>query len=182
MRTANLLRLSLPMLLITALSIACAAPDSVVTAEVRARLAADTTVNSSELEVATDKKVVTLTGNLNTQAEKDRALEIARSTTGVENVVDMISVRTGDVSGNAPEPDRTLGEHIDDATITAAVKSRLLEDPQVKGLKIDVDTREGVVFLTGSVRSQQESDRAVQVARGTEHVKDVKPNLVVSRG
>ena len=86
------------------------------------------------------------------------------------------------MSGNAPEPDRTLGEHIDDATITAAVKSRLLEDPQVKGLKIDVDTREGVVFLTGSVRSQQESDRAVQVARGTEHVKDVKPNLVVSRG
>ena len=182
MRTANLLRLLLPMLLITALSIACAAPDSVVTAEVRARLAADTTVNASELEVATDKKVVTLTGNLNTQAEKDRALEIARSTTGVENVVDMISVRTGTVSGNAPEPDRTLGEHIDDATITAAVKSRLLEDPQVKGLKIDVDTREGVVFLTGNVRSQQESDRAVQVARGTEHVKDVKPNLVVSKG
>ena len=182
MRTANLLRLSLPMLLITALLIACAAPDSVVTAEVRARLAADTTVNSSELEVATDKKVVTLTGNLNTQAEKERALEIARSTSGVENVVDMISVRTGSMSGNAPEPDRTLGEHIDDATITAAVKSRLLEDPQVKGLKIDVDTREGVVFLTGSVRTQQESDRAVQVARGTEHVKDVKPNLVVSRG
>ena len=182
MRTANLLRLSLPLLLITALSIACAAPDSVVTAEVRARLAADTTVNSSELEVATDKKVVTLTGNLNTQAEKERALEIARSTSGVENVVDMICVRTGSMSGNAPEPDRTLGEHIDDATITAAVKSRLLEDPQVKGLKIDVDTREGVVFLTGSVRSQQESDRAVQVARGTEHVKDVKPNLVVSRG
>jgi hyperosmotically inducible protein len=182
MRAANLLRLSWPVLLITALSIACTAPDSVVTAEVRARLAADTTVNSSELEVATDKKVVTLTGNLNTQAEKDRALEIARSTSGVESVVDMISVRTGDVSGNAPEPDRTLGEHIDDAAITAAVKSRLLEDPQVKGLKIDVDTREGVVFLTGSVRSQQESDRAVQVARGTEHVKDVKPNLVVSRG
>lgn len=182
MRTAKLLKLSWPVFLITALTFGCSRPDSVVTAEVRARLAADTTINSSELEVATDKKVVTLTGNLNTQAEKDRALDIARATTGVENVVDMISVRTGDISGNAPEPDRTLGGQIDDATITAAVKSRLLEDPQVKGLKIDVDTREGVVFLTGSVRSQQESDRAVQVARGTEHVKDVKPNLVVSRG
>ena len=182
MRTANFMKLSLPMFLITALTIGCARPDSVVTAEVRARLAADTTINSSELEVSTDKKVVTLTGNLNSQEQKDRVLDIARATSGVVSVVDMISVRTGDITGNAPQPDRTLGEHIDDATITAAVKSRLLEDPQVKGLKIDVDTREGIVFLTGSVRSQEESDRAVQVARGTEHVKDVKPNLVVSRG
>jgi osmotically-inducible protein OsmY len=52
----------------------------------------------------------------------------------------------------------------------------------VKGLKIDVDTREGVVFLTGSVTSAKESDRAVEIARATDHVRDVKPNLVVSRG
>jgi len=182
MRTANLLKSSILMVLITALTMACAQPDSVITAEIRARMAADTSVNFSEIEVATDKKVVTLTGNLNSQAEKDRALEIARSVPSVANVVDMISVRTGEISGNAPDPDRTLGEHIDDATITAAVKTRLLDDPQVKGLKIDVDTREGVVFLTGSVRSQKESDRAVEVARSTEHVKDVKPNLVVQRG
>lgn len=94
----------------------------------------------------------------------------------------MLSVRTGAVSGNAPEPDRSLGEQIDDATITAAVKTRLLDDLRIKGLRIDVDTRGGVVFLTGSVRSQEESDRAVEVARGTRHVKDVKPNLVLSRG
>lgn len=182
MRTTNLLKSSFLMLLITVLTIACSRPDSVVTAEIRARMAADPTVNFSEIEVATDKKVVTLTGNLNSAAEKDRALEIARSARGVANVVDMISVRTGNMTGNAPEPDRTLGEHIDDATITAAVKTRLLDDPQVKGLKIDVDTREGVVFLTGNVPSQKERDRAVEVARGTENVKDVKPNLVVERG
>lgn len=182
MRTANLLKTSLLMFLVVFLAIACSQADSAITAKVKAKMAADTAVNFSEIEVATDKKVVTLTGNLNSAAEKERALEIARSTSGVAGVVDMISVRTGEVSGNAPEPDRTLGEHIDDATITAAVKTRLLDDPQVKGLRIDVDTREGVVFLTGSVRSQQESDRAVEVARGTEHVKDVKPNLAISRG
>jgi len=85
-------------------------------------------------------------------------------------------------SGDAPEPERSIGEHIDDAVITAAVKTRLLDDPRVKGLRIDVDTREEVVFLTGSVRSKEESDRAVEVARGTEHVKDVKPNLIISKG
>jgi hyperosmotically inducible protein len=91
-------------------------------------------------------------------------------------------VRTSAETGEAPSPDRTLGEHIDDAAITARVKSRLLEDPQVKGLKIDVDTREGVVFLTGSVRSEEESKKAVEIARGTEHVKEVKPNLAIVKG
>ena len=182
MRTANLLKSALLMVLATFLTIACSQPDSVMTAKIKARMATDTTVNSSQIEVVTDRKVVTLTGNLNTAAEKERALEIARSTSGVDNVVDMLSVRTGAESGNAPEPDRSIGEHIDDAVITAAVKTRLLEDPRVKGLRIDVDTREGVVFLTGSVRSKEESDRAVEVARGTEHVKDVKPNLIISKG
>jgi hyperosmotically inducible protein len=182
MRNANLLKSLLLMFLGTFLTIACSQSDSVITAKIKASMAADTTMNFTQIEVATDKKVVTLTGNLNSAAEKERALEIARSTSGVANVVDMISVRTGAESGNAPEPDRTLGAHIDDATITAAVKTRLLDDPQVKGLRIDVDTREGVVFLTGSVRSQEESDKAVEIARGTQHVKDVKPNLIIAKG
>jgi len=182
MRTSNLLKLSLSILSLAFMTVACSQPDGVITAKIKASMVADGKVSASRIEVVTDKKVVTLTGNLDSQAEKDRAIEIAKSTSGVANVVDMIEVRTGAETGEAPSPDRTLGEHIDDATITMAVKTRLLEDPQVKGLKIDVDTREGVVFLTGSVRSKEESDRAVEVARATEHVKDVKPNLLVSKG
>lgn len=182
MRSANLLKPVFPIVLFASMMIACSQPDSLITAKIKASMAADSKVSASHIEVVTDKKVVTLTGNLDSQAEKDRALEIAGSTSGVAKVVDMIEVRTGAHSGEAPDPDRTLGEHIDDATITLAVKTRLLEDPQVKGTKIDVDTREGVVFLTGSVRSQEESDRAVEVARATQHVKDVKPNLVVLKG
>jgi hyperosmotically inducible protein len=181
MKRSNILR-SVLIFLVALVTMACAQSDTVMTARIKAGMAADSTVKASEIEVATDNKVVTLTGNLNSQAEKDRALEIARSTSGVTNVVDMLSVRTSAESGNAPDPDRSLGEHIDDAVITAAVKTRLLDDPQVGGLKIDVDTREGVVFLTGHVRSQAESDRAVEVARGTDHVKDVKPNLTIVRG
>jgi hyperosmotically inducible protein len=183
MKRTNLLKSSWPIVLVTALTtLACAQPDSVVTTEIKARMAVDSTVKASRIEVTTDNKVVTLTGNLDSAAEKDRALEIARSTKGVVNVVDMLEVRTSAETGEAPSPDRTLGEHIDDAAITARVKSRLLEDPQVKGLKIDVDTREGVVFLTGSVRSEEESKKAVEIARGTEHVKEVKPNLAIVKG
>ena len=164
------------------LTFACSQPDAVVTAKVKSSMAVDPSVKASQIEVSTHDKVVTLTGNLDSQAEKDRALQIARTTSGVKDVVDMIAVRTGGESGDAPDPDRTVGEHIDDAVITASVKNRLLEDPQVKGLKIDVDTREGVVFLTGTVGTREELDRAVEIARATEHVRDVKPNLVVSRG
>jgi len=173
---------SLVLILPVALMIACSQPDAVITAKVKAGMAADSSVNASEIQVATENKVVTLTGNINSQPEKDRALEIARATSGVANVVDMLSVRTSAETGNAPEPARSLGEHVDDAVITASVKTRLLDDPQVKGLKIDVDTREGVVFLTGSVRTQAESDRAIEIARATEHVKDVKPNLAIMKG
>jgi hyperosmotically inducible protein len=174
--------MAIAVLVLLVLSAACSQPDPVITGKVKASLAVDSTVRASHIEVATQDGVVTLSGNLNTQAEKDRAMEIARSTSGVKSVVDMLAVRTGSEAGDAPDPDRTVGQHVDDALITATVKTRLLDDPLVKGSKIDVDTRAGVVFLTGSVRSQEESNRAVEVARATEHVKDVKSNLSVTSG
>src|SRR5262245_57700082 len=170
------------MAVVVLLGAGCAQPDPVITGKVKASLAVDTTVHAGQIEVATKEGVVTLSGNIDSQVEKDRAMEIARSTGGVRSVVDMLAVRTGQETGNAPEPDRTIGEHIDDAVITAAVKTRLLEDPMVKGLQIDVDTRAGVVFLTGRVRSLAESDRAVEIAKATEHVKGVKANLDVTSG
>jgi osmotically-inducible protein OsmY len=75
---------------------------------------------------------------------------------------------------------KTVGETIDDATITARVKTALLNDPQVGGLKIDVDTFKGLVTLSGSVTSPAEQQRAVQVARGVDGVKDVKSTLQIN--
>ena len=72
---------------------------------------------------------------------------------------------------------KTVGETIDDATITARVKTALLNDPQVGGLKIDVDTTVGVVTMSGIVKSRGEEQRAVQIARGIPGVKDVKSTL-----
>ncbi len=91
----------------------------------------------------------------------------------------MISVRVSPEAGDAPEPARSLGERLDDATITAAVKGKLLDDPVVKGLRIDVDTRDGVVYLTGIVGSSSEKNRAVELARQTEDVRDVQANLTI---
>ena len=68
---------------------------------------------------------------------------------------------------------------LDDATITARVKTALLNDTQVPATQIDVSTSNGVVTMTGVVRSKADEDRAVQLARQVGGVKDVKSNLKV---
>lgn len=75
---------------------------------------------------------------------------------------------------------KTVGDTIDDATITGRVKTSMLNDPAVSGLKIDVDTFKGVVTLSGAVKSQAEADKAVAIAKQTPGVADVKSTLQVN--
>jgi hyperosmotically inducible protein len=178
MKTRNLL--STVAILVVALAlVACAQTDTGVTTKVKAKLAAANDVPASKIEVSTHNGVVTLTGNVDSAETKERALQLARETKGVTDVVDMISVQTAEGTGNAPEPDRSMGERIDDAGITMKVKANLLDDPVVKGLRIDVDTREGVVYLTGNVASENEKTQAIRVAKGTEGVREVQANLTI---
>jgi osmotically-inducible protein OsmY len=74
---------------------------------------------------------------------------------------------------------KTVGETIDDATITTRVKTSLLNDPDVGGMRIDVDTFKGVVTLSGRVRSKEEEAKAVAVARKIGGVAEVKSTLQV---
>ena len=66
-----------------------------------------------------------------------------------------------------------------DASITAAVKTKLLGDTKVGGLKIDVDTKDNVVTLTGIVKSAAERDEAIRLAKNTTGVKSVVNKLIV---
>ena len=75
---------------------------------------------------------------------------------------------------------KTIGETIDDAGITARVKTSLLNDPQVGGIRIDVDTTNGVVTMSGLVKSKAEEARAIELARQVPGVKDVKSTLQVT--
>ena len=75
---------------------------------------------------------------------------------------------------------KTVGETVDDATITTRVKTALLNDPDVGGLKIDVDTFNGVVTLSGAVKTQAEQQKAIAIARRTDGVKDVKSTLQIN--
>ena len=74
---------------------------------------------------------------------------------------------------------RTPGEVTDELTIHTVIKTRLLRDDGVRGLRINVDVNKGVVTLSGKVRSEAERQRAVEVATGTPNVARVVDNLVV---
>lgn len=60
-----------------------------------------------------------------------------------------------------------------DAWITAKVKAALLADTDVRGLALDVDTKNGVVTLRGTAVTQAEIDAAKKIAKGIEGVRDV---------
>ncbi len=71
------------------------------------------------------------------------------------------------------------GQAIDDATITAAIKSKYLLDDTLKGLQISVDTKQGVVTLTGTVQNDAAKELATQIAQGTEGVVRVDNQLTI---
>ena len=72
-----------------------------------------------------------------------------------------------------------VGVVVTDAALTATVKSKLLADADVSGLKIDVDTKDAVITLGGVVHSMAERDRAVLIARQTSSVRSVVDRMRV---
>lgn len=87
--------------------------------------------------------------------------------------------KTEDFGRDAGDAAAKAGAVVTDGAITSAVKTRFLADPMVKGLKIDVDTDNGVVTLNGNVASKAEMDKATELARSTTGVKRVVSNLRV---
>jgi len=74
---------------------------------------------------------------------------------------------------------RSTGTTVDDASITARVKSEMIGDPDVKALQVDVDTYRGQVQLNGFVDSALQKQRAEQIAQSVQGVQTVRNNLVV---
>lgn len=76
---------------------------------------------------------------------------------------------------------KTAGQNIDDATITASVKSTLVADKVSNLTRVDVDTNDGVVHLNGTVESAEQRLRAEELARRVKGVKNVINNLQVAQ-
>ena len=85
----------------------------------------------------------------------------------------------GEAGYIAAQEDRTAEETVRDQGITASVKSKLVADGDVSGFDINVDTFKQQVTLKGVVDSEQEKQKALQIARSVSGVKSVTSKLVV---
>jgi osmotically-inducible protein OsmY len=81
----------------------------------------------------------------------------------------------------ATSTDESTGEYVDDAAITAKVKTALLQDPEVSGLAIKVDTFKGTVQLSGFANNERERQHAVTLARSVAGVRSVQNSIRLKR-
>ncbi|MCW5659585.1 MAG: BON domain-containing protein [Burkholderiaceae bacterium] len=73
----------------------------------------------------------------------------------------------------------SMGQYVDDSTITARVKKRFAEDPTVAATRISVETMNGTVQLSGFATTESERARAAQIARSVPDVRDVRNDVIV---
>lgn len=126
--------------------------------------------------------VATISGTVESDIDKDLAEEIAVSIEGITKVNNKLVVdpdRSSQASRNDSN-ERTFGQTVDDATITAVVKSKLLANSNTSGLSVNVDTHMRIVTLTGKVETKEEKSLVEQIARNASNVEKVDSKLTVS--
>ncbi|QJA06592.1 BON domain-containing protein [Thermosulfurimonas marina] len=142
--------------------------DATLTTKVKLALIKDPVTKARKIDVDTVNGVVTLTGAVETEAERRRAEEVARSVPGVRGVVNNLRVEK-----------RSFGRSLDDKLLTARIKTKLIAEPGIRSLSIDVDTVNGVVTLTGLVKNEEQHRRVLEIVRTTKGVRRVIDNLKV---
>jgi osmotically-inducible protein OsmY len=135
-------------------------------------------LRANDLKVSVRNSKATLTGNVAEEVNKDLAKDIALGVSGIDSVDNQIVVKPDYVPPKSG-PGRSYGVMVDDATTTAAVKSKLLWSKQTDGMTTHVVTRSGKVTLTGNSDSQADKDLAGRLARSTNGVLSVDNQLVV---
>jgi osmotically-inducible protein OsmY len=101
-----------------------------------------------------------------------------RSYIAIRFLVVLMMIAAFVACASTPQQSST-GEYVDDSVITTKIKSLLAEDEFLKSFQISVETRKGIVELSGFVDTQKSKDRAGQIARGVGGVKSVKNALIV---
>ena len=131
-------------------------------------------LRANDLKVSVHEGKATLTGNVEESVNKDLAEQIALGVDGIKDVDNQIKIQP-----DYTPPARSYGEVIDDASITSAVKSKLVWSKNTEGLTANVETKRGKVTLVGSADSAATKDLAGKLAMGTRGVMSVDNQLVV---
>jgi osmotically-inducible protein OsmY len=144
--------------------------DAWITMKVKTALTFHKNVSATATTVTTLDGVVTLSGSAATEAKKELTGEYAKDVEGVTEVRNDLVVS----SGNQP---RSLGVKVDDASITAEIKTSILFHKSTHALATKVSTRDGVVTLHGEAVNQAEKDRVTRIAEDINGVKRVNNRM-----
>ena len=128
---------------------------------------------SAMTEVDTKAGIVTLQGKAANEAQKDLTTEYAKDVEGVKGVNNEMTV------GKIAKKKQTVGQKIDDASITAQVKLTLLYHRSTSALNTSVKTKRGIVTLSGKAKSGAEMDLATKFANDVNGVKSVNNQMTI---
>ena len=129
-------------------------------------------LSDSKTEVNVNDGIVTLQGEATSQAQKELTTEYAKDVEGVKDVKNEMTV-------TKKRKAQTVGQKIDDASITAQVKMTLLYHRSTSALNTKVETKRGVVTLHGKAGNAAELDLATKLANDVAGVKGVRNLMTI---
>jgi len=149
--------------------------DGWIALKVKTVLLFHSNVRATKTDVNVRDGIVTLSGEADSQAQKELTGEYARDVAGVKDVKNDMTLAKN------PNAEPTLGDKIDDASITAQVKIALLTHHSTSAVKTTVKTSNGVVTLHGKAKNDAEKTLVGKLAKDIKGVESVDNKMTVAK-
>lgn len=132
-------------------------------------------VSATGTDVEVKDGIVTLTGQASSMAQKELTTEYAKDVDNVKEVKNEMTIAAAPAT-----PDSTISDKIDDASITAQVKSSLLSHHSTSAIHTGVSTTDGAVTLTGIAKNEAEKSLVTKLATDINGVTSVINNMTIA--
>jgi osmotically-inducible protein OsmY len=149
--------------------------DSWITMKVKTALLFHRNVSATGTSVSTTDGVVTLQGVASSLAEKELTTEYVKDVDNVKSVNNQMTI-----ASTPGAPDSTINDKIDDASITAEVKSSLMSHRSTSAMHTSVSTTDGVVTVSGIAANAAEKSLVTKLATDINGVTSVINNMTVA--
>lgn len=146
--------------------------DATLTTTIVAKFAVDPLLGPFKIDVSTNNNMVMLSGNLDSNTQYERALDIASSTNGVTGV-DAKNLTVTPSSNYSADAFTTY------KVKTALLKAQYFNSGDFNAWNLHVETNNGVVYIVGQVHSSEAKSRVMEIVTGVEGVNDVKTDIQV---
>jgi osmotically-inducible protein OsmY len=163
-------------LFLTSVSVFASEADDRIVSSAKQSYVFKTYLNDDEIQIASKNGIVTLTGTVSEEAHKSLAKETVSSLPGVTSVDNKLAIKGKNTMSKKIE---AVGDSIDDASITAMVKTTLLYHRSTSALNTTVESKEGVVTLGGKAKTASEKDLAAKLVSDVHGVKSVINTMTI---